>query len=55
MQTLRRIYMVAIKDNDHMTTMDENINWIELTHCYLIYVLNFGPLFVHPPFLQKYE
>ena len=26
MQTLTKTYMVAIKDFDHMTTMDENVN-----------------------------
>ena len=28
MQTLTRAYMVLIEDYDHMTLMDENMNWI---------------------------
>ena len=32
MQTLARTYMVVIKDYDHMTTMDESVNWMKLRH-----------------------
>ena len=27
--------MIVIEDFDHMTTMDENINWMKLTHLFL--------------------
>ena len=27
-----RTYMVLIKDYDHMTTMNENVNWMKPTH-----------------------
>ena len=32
MQTLTRTYMVVIEDFDLMITMDENENWMKLTH-----------------------
>ena len=32
MQTPIRMDKVVIKDYYHMTTMDENVNWMELTH-----------------------
>ena len=32
MQTLTRIFMVVIEDYDHITSMDENVNQMKLTH-----------------------
>ena len=32
MQTPTRMDKVVIEDYYHMTTMDENMNWMELTH-----------------------
>ena len=32
MQTLTRTYMIVIKDYDPMTTVDEDVNWMKLTH-----------------------
>ena len=34
MQTLTRTYMVVIEDYDHMTTKDENMNKMKLTHLF---------------------
>ena len=53
MQTLTRTRMVVIKE--HMTTMDENVNWMKLTHVLSMFSLNLGPLFVHLPLLQKHK
>ena len=36
--------MIFIEDFDHMTTMDENMNWMKLTHLLSIFSLNFKPL-----------
>ena len=32
MQTLTIAHMVVVKDYDHMITMNENLNWMKLTH-----------------------
>ena len=32
LQTLTRMGKVVFEDDDHMTTMDENTNWMKLTH-----------------------
>ena len=36
MQSLTIMVKVVIKDCHHMTTMDENVNWIKITHLLLI-------------------
>ena len=40
MQTLTRMDMVVMKDNYHMTTMDENVKWTTLTHLLSIFPPN---------------
>jgi hypothetical protein len=40
MQTLTKTYMVVIEDFDLMTTMDENMNWMKLTHLLSMFALN---------------
>ena len=40
MQTMTRMDKVDIKDYDHMTTMDEIVNWMKLTHLLSISSLN---------------
>ena len=40
MQTLTTTHLVVNKDYDHMTTMDENVNWMKLTHLLSIYFVN---------------
>ena len=37
MQTMTRTCMVAIKDYDRITTMNENVNWVKFTHLVSIY------------------
>ena len=37
--------MVAIKDYDHMTILDKNVNWMKLTH-----LLSKNSLYLRPPF-----
>ena len=41
MQTLTRTYMLVFKDYDHMTIVDETVNWMKLTH--LLSKKNFEP------------
>ena len=40
MQTPTRMDNVVIKDYYHMITMNENVNWMELTHMLLSFPLN---------------
>jgi hypothetical protein len=40
MGTPTRMHKGVIADYYHMTTMDENINWMKLTHLLLIISLN---------------
>ena len=37
--------MVAVEDSDHMTMMNENVNWMNLTHSLPNFTLNLGALF----------
>ena len=34
MQTLTKTYMVAIEGYNHMTIVDEHMNWMKLTHLF---------------------
>ena len=38
---------------DHMTTMDENANWMKITRSLSNFLKFLGPTFVHLPLLQK--
>ena len=40
MQTPRRMNEVVIEDYYHMTTIDENVNWMELAHLLSSFSLN---------------
>ena len=44
MQTLTRMDKVVIEHFYHMTTMDENMNWMELTHLLSKKILNLRAL-----------
>ena len=39
--------MIVIKDYDHITIMDENVDWMKPTHPYL------RPPYVHLPLLHE--
>ena len=51
MKTLTRINRVVIGDNYHMTTTNENVNWMTVTH--LLSFL-FFPLNLRTPLLYIY-
>ena len=53
MQTLRIKYMAVMKDYDHMTIIDENVNWMKLTYLLSMSSLNLKAPFVHLPLLKK--
>ena len=46
---------VVIKDYNHMTTMDENMNWMKVTHVLSNFSLNLRPPFVNLHLLQIYS
>ena len=52
-QSLRKMDNVVIEDYDHMTTMNENMNWMELTHSLSISLRTLRPLCVHLPLIQN--
>ena len=43
---------VVIEDYEHIA-MDENVNWMLLTHMLLIFSLNLRASFAHPSLLQE--
>ena len=51
MQTPPKMDMVVIKDYYQMTPMDENVNWMKLTHMLLNSLQTSWPLFIHLPLL----
>ena len=53
MQILTRMDKVVLKDYYHMTTMDENVNWLKLTHLLSIFSLNLKAPFCTLHVLQK--
>jgi hypothetical protein len=53
MQSPSRMTWSSLGDYEHITTMDDNINWMKLTHILSIVSLTLGPLFAHLPLLQK--
>ena len=53
MPILTRTYTVVIKDYDHMTTMDTNVNSMKPTHLLSIFLWTLSPPFAHPPLLQN--
>ena len=53
MQTLTRTYMVVIEDTNHMTIMDENVNWMKLTNLLSLSSLNLRAPYYTSTFTSK--
>ena len=51
MQTLTQVDRVDIEDYDHMTKMNENMNWIKPTHLLTFFLYTSWPHFIHLPLL----
>jgi hypothetical protein len=45
--------MVVIEDYDHMTIMDENVNWMKLTNLLSLFSLNLRALFYTSTFTSE--
>ena len=45
MQSIPSMDMIVIEDYYHMTTMDENVNWMNLAHLLSMFSLNMRPFF----------
>ena len=54
MQTLIRMDMIVIENYYHKTKMDEDVNWMELTHLKLQKSLTFGVPFSTSSFTSKF-
>ena len=54
MQTPTRMDKVVIEDYYHMTTVNENLDWMKSTHMLSIFLYAVGPPFVTPTFASTF-